>query len=120
VPVVKRAALLLAYNEVRDDARFISTVARTPFDLTGMRLGKCDKPLIHNHKLLETLYYGGPDLQRPGEKLAKEDAQDDLSPDGAPRSRVAVTSRSGAPAAAAEDGPESPGPGDGSASRAAE
>ncbi len=51
-------ARLLALLEVRDDARFIPTVQHTPFDLKGMRLGKFDKPIVHNHKLLETLYWG--------------------------------------------------------------
>jgi phenylpropionate dioxygenase-like ring-hydroxylating dioxygenase large terminal subunit len=56
-PVVKKTAVLLAWAEILDDARFIPTVAETPEDMTGMRLGKYDKPLIHNHKLLRRLYW---------------------------------------------------------------
>jgi phenylpropionate dioxygenase-like ring-hydroxylating dioxygenase large terminal subunit len=56
-PVVKKSAALLAWAEVLDDARFIPTVADTPEDMKGMRLGKYDKPLVHNHKLLRRLYW---------------------------------------------------------------
>jgi hypothetical protein len=41
-----------------DDARFVPNVASTPFEMKGMRLGKYDKPLVHNHRLLRSLYYG--------------------------------------------------------------
>ena len=52
------AALALGWWEVRDDARFLPLVAEVtpPGRLTG-KLGKFDKPLIHNRKLLER-YYG--------------------------------------------------------------
>lgn len=56
-PIVKKSAVLLAWAEVLDDARFIPTVADTPEDMKGMRLGKYDKPLVHNHKLLRRLYW---------------------------------------------------------------
>lgn len=58
LPIIKRIAMLVGYNEVMDDARFVPTVAATPFDTRGMRLGKYDKPLVHNHRLLRSLYYG--------------------------------------------------------------
>jgi phenylpropionate dioxygenase-like ring-hydroxylating dioxygenase large terminal subunit len=58
LPVVRRAHRVLAWFEVRDDARFIPTVADTPYSLKGMRLGKYDKPIIHQRKLLERIYYG--------------------------------------------------------------
>ncbi len=55
---ISQLARLLGYLEVRDDAQFLPTVAPyTPADLTGMKLGKYDKPLIHNRKLLRSLYY---------------------------------------------------------------
>ena len=57
-PIVDRAAVALAWWEIFDDARFIPTVADTPEDMTGMRLGKFDKPLIRNHKLLRERYWG--------------------------------------------------------------
>jgi hypothetical protein len=63
-PLVKAAALALGWWEIRDDARFIPTIADTPEDMTGMRLGKYDKPLIHNHRLLRRLYWGGEDNVR--------------------------------------------------------
>lgn len=59
MPLVKRAAKALTWYEVDDDARFIPHVADTPFETKGMRLGKFDKPVIHNLKLLRTLYFGG-------------------------------------------------------------
>jgi phenylpropionate dioxygenase-like ring-hydroxylating dioxygenase large terminal subunit len=59
-PVIRRVGVRVAKNEVEDDARFIPTVAETPFDLKGMRLGLYDKPIIRNHKLLESIYYGQP------------------------------------------------------------
>ncbi len=60
LPLIKPAAVVLGWLEVRDDRRFISTVAATPPDLKGMRLGRYDKPLIHNHKLLQRIYWGQP------------------------------------------------------------
>lgn len=76
-PIVDRAAIGLAWWEILDDARFIPTVADTPFQLKGMRLGKYDKPLVHNHKLLRSIYWGAdresdaestPRLIRPRER----------------------------------------------------
>lgn len=55
-PVVRRVVPLVGKNEVNDDGRFIPHVADTPFSLEGMRLGKYDKPIIHNHRLLERIY----------------------------------------------------------------
>ncbi|HYI02465.1 MAG TPA: Rieske 2Fe-2S domain-containing protein [Hyalangium sp.] len=65
MPVVRRAQRVLAWFEVRDDARFIPTVAATPYSLKGMRLGKYDKPIIYQRKLLERIYYA----QRSGEHV---------------------------------------------------
>ncbi len=56
--LVGRGAMMMIQREIRDDAVFIPNVAETPFSLEGMRLGKFDKPLIHNHRLLERLYWG--------------------------------------------------------------
>jgi phenylpropionate dioxygenase-like ring-hydroxylating dioxygenase large terminal subunit len=63
--LVKKAAVALAWAEVLDDARFIPTVADTPFELQGMRLGKYDKPLVHNHKLLRDIYWANDDTVLP-------------------------------------------------------
>jgi phenylpropionate dioxygenase-like ring-hydroxylating dioxygenase large terminal subunit len=58
LPVIRRAALLLGRAEIDDDRRFVPIVADTPFEMKGMRLGRFDKPLIHNHKLLKQIYMG--------------------------------------------------------------
>lgn len=50
--------MAFTWGVTRDDRRYIPAVAETPFDFTGMRLDKFDKPLIHNHKLLERIYWG--------------------------------------------------------------
>jgi hypothetical protein len=47
----------IAWGEIRDDARFIPTVKHTPSSMRGMRLGKFDKPLIHNRRLLDRIYF---------------------------------------------------------------
>ncbi|MGZ3460143.1 MAG: Rieske 2Fe-2S domain-containing protein, partial [Archangium sp.] len=65
LPLVRKAAIALAWYEVRDDARFIPLVANTPFSMKGMRLGKYDKPLIHHRKLLERIYFGQGDASAP-------------------------------------------------------
>jgi phenylpropionate dioxygenase-like ring-hydroxylating dioxygenase large terminal subunit len=62
------AALGLGWWEVRDDARFLPLVAgvtpRGP-KLTGMKLGRFDKPVIHNRKLLEGRYFGATETDAP-------------------------------------------------------
>ena len=65
MPVVRRAQRVLAWFEIRDDARFIPTVADTPYSFKGMRLGKYDKPIIHQRKLLERIYFGQGLAQEP-------------------------------------------------------
>jgi phenylpropionate dioxygenase-like ring-hydroxylating dioxygenase large terminal subunit len=66
MPVLKRAALGLGWAEVEDDRRFIPTVADTPLSMKGMRLGRFDKPLVHNHRLLARIYYGAGSPDAPG------------------------------------------------------
>jgi phenylpropionate dioxygenase-like ring-hydroxylating dioxygenase large terminal subunit len=48
-------------REIQDDARFIPLMAHTPKDMQGMRLGKFDKPLVHNRKLMKRIYFGDSD-----------------------------------------------------------
>jgi phenylpropionate dioxygenase-like ring-hydroxylating dioxygenase large terminal subunit len=55
---LKPVTLALIFREIWDDARFIPTVAHTPWSFKGMRLGKYDKPLVHNRRLLERIYLG--------------------------------------------------------------
>jgi hypothetical protein len=57
MPVVRRVVPFLGRNEVSDDARWIPNVAATPWSFEGMRLGRFDAPLVHNHQLLETRYW---------------------------------------------------------------
>lgn len=57
-PLLRRVAVALVWLEVRDDARFIPIVADTPLDLRGMRLGRFDKPIVHNRRLLRRIYRG--------------------------------------------------------------
>ncbi|MBV9386875.1 MAG: Rieske 2Fe-2S domain-containing protein [Chroococcidiopsidaceae cyanobacterium CP_BM_ER_R8_30] len=59
VPVVRWALLQAGRRELAADASFIVNVADTPLELEGMHLGKFDKPVIHNRRLLQSIYYGG-------------------------------------------------------------
>jgi phenylpropionate dioxygenase-like ring-hydroxylating dioxygenase large terminal subunit len=52
------AALALSWKEVWDDARWVRHVADTQPGFEGMRLTRFDRPLAHNRKLTEALYYG--------------------------------------------------------------
>lgn len=56
--LARRAALMLIQREIRDDARFVPALAETPMTMQGMRLGRFDKPLIHNRRLLARIYRG--------------------------------------------------------------
>ncbi|QSQ12902.1 Rieske 2Fe-2S domain-containing protein [Myxococcus landrumensis] len=58
LPVAAKAARMLTAWEVRDDARFIPVVAGTPYSHKGMRLDRYDKPLVHQRRLLERIYFG--------------------------------------------------------------
>lgn len=59
MPVVHRAALSIGRREVAADAAIVRHVR--PLDsLEGLRLTKFDKPVIHNRKLLDALYFGAP------------------------------------------------------------
>ena len=60
MPIVKRAAVWMGWHEVQDDARFARYLADTPVEMKGMRLGKFDKPVIHNNKLLNSIYLAQP------------------------------------------------------------
>lgn len=56
-PILRHVATAVAWGEIRDDARFIHVVRDTPRSMRGMRLGKFDKPLVHNRKLLDAIYF---------------------------------------------------------------
>ncbi len=57
VPIVRWALLEASRREVAADACFIVNVADTPLSLKGMHLGKFDQPVIHNRRLLQSLYF---------------------------------------------------------------
>ncbi|HTO95603.1 MAG TPA: Rieske 2Fe-2S domain-containing protein [Myxococcales bacterium] len=59
LPVVHRAALFMARREVAADAAILRHV-HTAESLEGLRLTKFDKPVIHNRRLLDALYFGRP------------------------------------------------------------
>lgn len=61
LPLVRRVVLELGRREIAADARFVGRLVERGADavpLSGMRLGKYDKPVIHNRKLLQRLYWG--------------------------------------------------------------
>ncbi len=57
VPVVKRVLLRMVRREMYDDAKFIPVIAGIPNTTSGMRLGKYDKTLVRNHKLMDSIYW---------------------------------------------------------------
>jgi phenylpropionate dioxygenase-like ring-hydroxylating dioxygenase large terminal subunit len=59
LPMVRRAALFIGRREVAADARIVRHV-RAAETLAGLRLTKFDKPVIHNRKLLDAIYFGAP------------------------------------------------------------
>lgn len=77
MPVIKRAAMLMGWYEVKDDMEFARHLADTPHELKGMRLGKFDKPVIHNNKLLNSIYLAQPaeETAQPRTPAAKPVAQ---------------------------------------------
>ncbi len=56
-------AFAMGWKEVWDDARWVVNVADTQRGFEGMRLTRFDKPLAHNRKLADALYYGSPVIQ---------------------------------------------------------
>ena len=64
LPIVRRAALFIGRREVAADAAIVRHVR--PLDsLEGLRLTKFDKPVIHNRKLLDALYFGSVQARPP-------------------------------------------------------
>ncbi len=58
--VIDAAAFAMGWKEVWDDARWVRHLADTQRGFEGMRLTRFDKPLSHNRKLADALYYGTP------------------------------------------------------------
>jgi hypothetical protein len=50
----------MGWQEVRDDVVWVRHVADTQESFEGMRLTRFDKPLAHNRKLMDALYYREP------------------------------------------------------------
>lgn len=50
----------MGWVEVWDDVRWVRNLADTQRGFEGMRLTRFDKPLAHNRKLADALYYGTP------------------------------------------------------------
>jgi phenylpropionate dioxygenase-like ring-hydroxylating dioxygenase large terminal subunit len=61
VPLVKKFLMRMVRQEMHDDAKFIPVIANVPNTSKGMRLGKFDKTLVQNHRLLDSIYWGGRD-----------------------------------------------------------
>jgi len=57
-PMIKKLAYAFVRSEWWMDARWVKHLADTAKDLRGLRLGKFDKTLIKNRKLLKTIYFG--------------------------------------------------------------
>jgi hypothetical protein len=89
-PILKRMSTALVWMEMRDDQRFVPIVADTPRDLRGMRLGKFDKPLIHNRRLLRRIYLGEADRPEDDPDAADASATPPSSP-GGDRQRESTT-----------------------------
>jgi len=78
LPLVRRAALFIGRREVAADAAIVRHV-RTPDSLEGLRLTKYDKPLVHNRRLLDALYFGVP-TARPSAEREPGSSREELVP----------------------------------------
>jgi len=75
-PVVHKAVTLIGRRDVQYDARWITNMADTPLELNGMRLGKFDKPIIRNRRLLRSVYWREQDPQSQVETAKPKTATD--------------------------------------------
>lgn len=64
-PWIRAVSRWVVRHEIIDDANFVPLIADTPFEMRGMKLCRFDKPLVHNHRLLNTIYWGRPDTLDP-------------------------------------------------------
>jgi len=64
----------VARMELRRDVRLIENVADAPGNLDGMRLTRFDHALIHNRKLLQSLYWSTPGHPSSGAAAQTQDA----------------------------------------------
>ena len=81
--VIGKIALALGWSEVKDDQRWISAVKDTPFEMKGMRLGKYDKPLVHNHRLLSRIYLGQEANDAAAAEAGEAETAEGAAPAGA-------------------------------------
>jgi phenylpropionate dioxygenase-like ring-hydroxylating dioxygenase large terminal subunit len=56
-------AYAMGWKEVWDDKRWLRHIADTQRGFEGMRLTRFDKPLAHNRRLMDALYYGSEVVQ---------------------------------------------------------
>ena len=66
-PIIRVVARAFVMAEWWMDARWVAHMADVAKDLDGLRLGKFDKTVIRNRKLLRTLYFGEDKAPLPGE-----------------------------------------------------
>jgi phenylpropionate dioxygenase-like ring-hydroxylating dioxygenase large terminal subunit len=57
-PIVHRTLVEVGRRDVACDARWVATMAHLSPSIEGMRLGRFDKPVIRNRKLLDRIYWG--------------------------------------------------------------
>jgi phenylpropionate dioxygenase-like ring-hydroxylating dioxygenase large terminal subunit len=65
-PLAKAIARAYMYYEFTLDARFLPNLADAPPTLEGMRLSRFDKTLVHNRRLLDSLYFRRPVQTKKG------------------------------------------------------
>ncbi len=56
-PLVSRAAVALGRRELDDDARLLHMMKDAPISLAGRSLGRYDRAVVHNRKLLDRIYF---------------------------------------------------------------
>lgn len=59
LPLAKRTGLWITAAVAQQDRKYMPLLSGTPKETDGMRFGRFDKPVIHNRRLLERIYWGG-------------------------------------------------------------
>lgn len=57
-PLLSRVAVLLGRRELDDDAKLLAMMRDAPVSLEGRSLGRYDRAVVHNRKLLAKIYRG--------------------------------------------------------------
>lgn len=58
LPIVGRIALRMGAREIDDDAKLLAMMADAPLSLAGRSLGRYDRAVVHNRRLLSRIYRG--------------------------------------------------------------